>query len=222
MLKRSRRWSGNREKRWILEGNYRGITSFWKYRNKSALYFWRTYKEMVGKTEGTRTRTCSPLASTPILYSITAGILAAFITLLLTIAASRYYGQYSYHRLEFIVADLLFASVLVASIASIIATRFAIRSYRRGWIFSVRLRRPARREWSPSRESLRNVVLFSATAFVVTSILVFISVIGGYSSQLTYGTKEVLVTVIAFLASCIASYVSIHAVRNGEITRTTA
>jgi len=220
MVMRARRWSGNPRKRWLVERDYKGFRSFWKFRNKSAFYFWRTYKEMVGKTEATKIRKYSPLVSTPVLYSIGAGILAAFITLLLTAAASRYYGQYPYHRLEFIVVDLLFASLLVASITAIVATWFAIRSYRRGWIFSVRPRRPARRKWSLSKESLRNGVLFSAAAFVVTSILVFIYVIGGFSSQLTYGMKEALVTVIAFLASCIASYVSIHAVRNGGITRT--
>ncbi len=222
MVNRARRWSGNREKRWILEGNYRGIRSFWKYRNKSAFYFWKTYKEMVGKTEATRIRKYSPLVSTPVLYSIAAGIVAALVTLLVTISANQYYGQYSSYPLQFIIADLLYSSVLVASITAIVATWFAIRSYRRGWIFSVRSRRPARRERSLLKESLRNAVLFSAVASLVTSILIIISVIGGFSSQLTYGMKEVLVTGIAFLTSCTASYVSIHAVRNGEITRKTS
>lgn len=222
MVMRARRWSRNPRKRWLVERDYKGFRSFWKFRNKSALYFWRTYKEMVGKTEGAKIRKYSPLVSTPVLYSISAGILAAFITLLLTIAASRYYGRYTFHQLEFIIVDLLFASVLVAFTTGIVATWFAIRSYRRGWIFSVRQRRPAKRKWSLLQTSLLNGVRFSAVAFLVTSILIFVSEIGGFYSQLTYGMKEVLVTAIAFLTACIASYVSIRAVRNGEITRTTS
>jgi len=220
MLKRTGRWSGNREKRWILEGNYRGISSFWKYRTKSALYFWRTYKEMVGITEGTKIRKYSPLVSTPVLYSITSGILAALVTLLLTIAVSRFYGRYAFHELEFKIVDLLFASVLVAFITAVVATWLAVRSYRRGWIFSVRQRRPVKRKWSLLHTSLLNGVRLTAVAFLVTSLLILVSEVGGFYSQLTYGLKEVLVTAIAFLAACIASYVSIHAVRNGEITRT--
>ena len=222
MVMRARRWSRNPRKRWLVERDYKGFRSFWKFRNKSALYFLRTYKEMVGKTEGAKIRKYSPLVSTPVLYSISAGILAAFITLLLTIAASRYYGRYTFHQLEFIIVDLLFASVLVAFTTGIVATWFAIRSYRRGWIFSVRQRRPAKRKWSLLQTSLLNGVRFSAVAFLVTSILIFVSEIGGFYSQLTYGMKEVLVTAIAFLTACIASYVSIRAVRNGEITRTTS
>ena len=222
MVMRARRWSRNPRKRWLVERDYKGFRSFWKFRNKSALYFWRTYKEMVGKTEATKIRKYSPLFSTPVLYSISSGIATALIAFLLTVLAGRYYGTYTSYPLAFVITDLLFASIFVASITAIVATWFAIRSYRRGWIFSVRPRRPARRKWSLSKESLWNGVLFSAAAFVVTSILVFISVIGGFSSQLTYGMKEALVTVIAFLASCIASYVSIHAVRNGRITRTTS
>ena len=220
MVNRARKWSGNREKRWLLEGNNRGIRSFWKFRNKSAFYFLRTYKEMVGKTEGTRIRKHSPVISTPILYSLTTGIVAALITLLLTLSARQYYGQYSSLPLLLIIADLLFSSVLVAFITAVVATWLAIGSYRRGWIFSVRMRRPAGKRWSLLEKSLLNGVLCSAAALVAAWILILTVVISGLSSQLTYGMKEVLVTVIAFLATYMASYVSIHAVRNGQIIRT--
>ncbi|MBU4219921.1 MAG: B12-binding domain-containing radical SAM protein [Actinobacteria bacterium] len=219
MVMRVRRWSKNKEKKWLVERNSKGFRSFWKFRNKCALYFWRTYKEMVGKTEETKIRKYSPLVSTPKLYSITAGIIAALITLLLTIFVNQYYGQYSSHPLGFIISDLLFSSVLVAFATTTIASWFAIRSYRRGWIFCVRPRRPVRKNWSLFEKSLRNGILFSAAALILTTILILIVTIRGISSQLTYGLKEILVTVIALLTTCIASYISIHAVRNGEIIK---
>lgn len=218
MVRRANRWSRNREKVWILERNMTGIRSFLRFRDKSARYFWRTYKETVGKTEGTRIRKHSPLVSTPKLYSIGAGIAAALITLLFTVLAKRYYSNYSSRPLSFLVADLLFASAFVAFTTAILATWFAARSYRQGWIFCIRRRKPVRKRRSLSDLSLQNGLIFAAAALVMAAILLGVAV-GGLSAQLTYGIKELLVTVIAFLTACVVSFYSIHAVRNGEILR---
>jgi radical SAM superfamily enzyme YgiQ (UPF0313 family) len=223
MAWRVRRWSRSNEKAWLIawlvKRNYKGFRSFLEFRNKSAFYFWRTYKEVVGKTEGTKIRRYSPLVSTPSLYSLGVGIAAAAITLLVTIFAVHYYGEYSSHPLAYVISDLLFSTVFVASTTAVIATWLAIRSYRRGWIFSVRRRKPARKHWSLFATSLLNGVLVSATAFILGSVLIASIVIGGLSSQLTYGLKEVIVTVTAFLTAFVVSYDSVHAVRNGEIAR---
>jgi anaerobic magnesium-protoporphyrin IX monomethyl ester cyclase len=219
MLRRTRRWSRNKEKRWIIDGNLTGISAFWKFRNRSALYFWRTYKEVVGKTEETRIRRYSPLVSTPKLYSLGVGIGAALITLWLTIYVGRYYGSYSSRPLSFVVTDLLVSSIVVASTTAIVATLLAVRSYRRGWIFSVRKRRPARKKWSLLDRSLLNAVVYSAAALTLTSMLILIAKLGGLSLQLDYLTKEVLVTAIAFLTTGIVSYFSIQVVRNGGLRR---
>ncbi|MBU4240008.1 MAG: B12-binding domain-containing radical SAM protein [Actinobacteria bacterium] len=217
MAKRLTRWSRDKEKKWIVERNLTGIRSFLKFRNKSAFYFWRTYKETVGKTEGTKIRKYSPMVSTPKLYSIAAGAVAALITVLLTIAVGRYYGHYSSRPLAFLVADLLFSSMLVAFTTAAVATWFAVKSYRRGWIFSVRRRRPARNRRSLSERSLRNGALCSAAALVLASVLIVVVLLSGPSSRLNYAVKEVLVTVIACFAALVASYGSIGSARNGEI-----
>jgi len=219
MLRRARRWSGSKDKDWILRGNISGIGSFLKFRNRSAFYFWRAYKETVGKTQETRIRRYSPMVSTPVLYSIAAGAVAAAITFWLTYLVSGRYGAYSSRPLAFVVGDLLFSSLLVAFVCAMVAAWLAVRSYRRGWIFSVRRRKHARRERSLSGWSLLSGAVYAAAALVLTMALVSAAVIGGLSSHLTYGAKEVLVTCIAFLAAGAASYVSIRAVRNGEIAR---
>ncbi|MBU1671313.1 MAG: B12-binding domain-containing radical SAM protein [Actinobacteria bacterium] len=217
MIKRANRWSGNPGKRWILERRLTGIRSFMRFRDRSAFYFWRTYRETVGKTEGTRIRRFSPLFSTPWLYSLGAGIVAALVTVLLTIALGSYYADYSSRPLAFIVADLLFAGALVAFTTAALATWFAVRSYRHGWIFSLRRRKPAGNRRSLSELSLRNGGLYAAAALVAVAVLIAVVLLVGPSGGPDYTLKEVMVTVIAFLAAMAASYTSIASVRRGEI-----
>jgi len=217
MAKRSIRWSRNKEKKWILENNNTGIRSFLKFRNKSAFYFWRTYKEMVGKTEETHIRRYSPLVSTPKLYSIGAGVMAAMIAVLLTIAVGSYYGNYSSRPLAFVVADLLFSSMFVAFTVAAAGTWLAVRSYRRGWIFSVRRRRSARTRHTLGEWSLRNGALYAGAALVLTLVLIVVVLLIGPSSRLDYTLKEILVGVIACAAALIVSHASISNVRNGAI-----
>ncbi len=218
MLGRARRWSRNRAKRWILEGNVTGIRSFWKYRSASARYFWRTYRQTVGKTEHTKIRRFSPLVSTPRLYSIAAGIGAALIVLALTVFEERFYGGYS-RSVAFIIADQLFASVFVAFTVAAVATWLAVRSYRSGWIFSVRPRKPARGKKTVGEAAFLNGLVSTALALFVMAIVILVMVLAGHSSSLNYGAKEIAVTAIAFLVSCVVSFRSVHAVRNGGISR---
>jgi len=219
MAKGGGRWSLNREKRWILTENVTGIRSFMKFRRKSAFYFWRTYKEMVGKTEDTKIRRYSPLVSTPKVYSLGAGIAAALITFWLTVLIGRYYGQYSSRPLAFIIADFLFSAALVAFTIALVATWLAIRSYRRGWIFSVRQRKPAGRTRSIGEESLMNSGLFTAIALALAVLLIAAVLLAASSAQLDYRLKEILVTAIAFLTALFVSHHSIQLVRNGGISR---
>lgn len=216
MLKRSIRWFRNRDKRWVFKDNYSGFSSFWKYRNRSASYFLRTYKKVVRETEGAAGRVRTPLVSTPGLYSISSGFFAALITLSLTILAGPVYGDYSSLPLLFIISDLLFAALLVASVTAAAAAWLGILYYRKGWIFSVRRRRPVKRKRSRAGRVLRNTITFSAAAFTAAAITVFIFTISGLSHMLDYGFKEIAVTLIAFLAASISAYVSIQAARNGE------
>jgi radical SAM superfamily enzyme YgiQ (UPF0313 family) len=213
------RWSRNREKRWILQDNIAGIRSFMRFRRKSAFYFWRTYKETVGKTEGTRIRRHSPLVSTPKVYSLGAGVAAALITLWLTVLVGRYYGQYSSRPLAFIVADILFGAALVGFTVGLVGAWLAIRSYRRGWIFSVRKRRPEERSRSIGEVSLSSGVLFTAAAVALAALTIVAVVLAASSARLGYGLKEILVTAIAFLTAMFVSHHSIQLVRNGGIAR---
>jgi hypothetical protein len=216
MVRRANRWSRNREKVWILERNMTGIRSFLRFRDKSARYFWRTYRETVGKTEKTRIRKHSPLVSTPVLYSIGAGVVSAAVTLLLTVLAGRYYGEYSSLPRGFIMSDFLFSGAFVAFVTAMVATWYAVRSYRRGWIFSVRARRPARNRYPLFEKSLRNAILLTAVSLGLTSALLVVTV-SGLFGRLDYLAKEVLVAGIACLTAGTVSFTSIRAVRNGEI-----
>lgn len=217
MAKGGRRWALNKEKRWILTDNVTGIRSFMKFRRKSAFCFWRTYKETVGKTEGTKIRRYSPLVSTPKVYSLGAGVGAALITFWVTVLIGRYYGQYSSRPLAFIVADFLFGAALVAFVIAMVATWLAIKSYRRGWIFSVRRRKPSRRTRSIGEESISNAGLFTAAALGLAVLLIVAVVLAASSGRLDYHLKEIMVTVIAFLTALPVSHHSVQMVRNGGI-----
>jgi anaerobic magnesium-protoporphyrin IX monomethyl ester cyclase len=217
MRGRAARWSKKPQKKWLIDDNLKGIRSFWKFRDRSARYFWRAYREMVGKTQGTRIRRYSPLFSTPKLYSVGAGIVAAALTFLITVYAERYYGRYSARGLGFVVADLLFAAVLVAFVTAVVCTLLAIRSYRKGWIFSVRRRKPAKARWSPARKAIANAALYSVAALVLAVILIVVVSAGWSASRITYGVKEVLVTTVAFMTALLVSHGSVSAVRNGSV-----
>lgn len=222
MLKRVRRYNKSADKKWIVKGNLKGVTSFSKFRNKSAFYFWRTYREMVGETEGTRIRRFSPLVSTPHLYALAAAIVAALITLAVTILAGTFYGDYRALPRAFVFTDLLVASAFVAFFTGVVSSLLAVRSYRHGWIFSVRARRPVRSQRSPLEYALLSGAIGACASFILAVIMLVGIALGGASAQVTYATKEYLVTVIAFLAAGAVSYDSIHAVRNGAIARARA
>lgn len=190
-----------------------------RFRRKSAFYFWRTYKETVGKTEGTKIRRHSPLVSTPKVYSLGAGLAAALITLWVTVLVGRYYGQYSSRPLAFIIADILFGAALVAFTIGLVEAWLAIRSYRRGWIFSVRKRKPEGRRRSIGEASLSSGALSTAAAVALAALTLVAVALVASSAQLGYGLKEILVTAIAFLTAVLVSHHSIQLVRNGGIAR---
>ena len=217
MLSRAARWYRNPAKRWILDKNFTGIRSFWWFRTRSALYFLRTYRELVAETEGITIHKHSPLISTPAVYSLSSGVVAALITLLLTMYLVRFYGEYSSYPKGFIVADLLFAAMFVAFVTAAVATPLAVKSYRNAWIFSLRRRRPALKQRTLAGKSLLNGLAFSAASFCAAVIVTAAIALTAPSARLGYGAKEVLVTSIAFLAACLASYLSIHSARNGGI-----
>lgn len=219
MAGRARRWDSSPQKRWILEGNLTGIRSFLKFRSKSAWYFWRTYKETVGKTQDTKIRRFSPMVSTPKLYSLGAALGSALIVLLATIFNVRFYGTYSARPLGFIVIDITIGSIVVGFVVAAVATWLAIRSYRRGWIFSVRPRKPAGKPRSILEKSLLNGIIWAAVALIVTLLVIGALAVSGNSFELSYRLKELVVTLVAFFTSLFASYFSIQAVRNGSITR---
>jgi radical SAM superfamily enzyme YgiQ (UPF0313 family) len=219
MMRRGRRWAASRDYDWLIRGNLSGIRSFMRFRRTSAFYFWRTYKEMVGKTEATKIRRHSPLVSTPVLYSLGAGVLAGLVTLLITMYAVRFYGTYSSRPLAFMVADMLWAGVFVGFVVAAVAAWSAVRSYRRGWIFSVRRRRPAARQRSVFELSMLSGLGCAAAGLVVTAAVLVILGATGHSASIGYGLKEILVTALAFIVAAGASYAGIQRVRNGAVKR---
>jgi anaerobic magnesium-protoporphyrin IX monomethyl ester cyclase len=217
MMRRGSKWSLNRDYNWLIRKNTSGIRSFMRFRRKSAFYFWRTYKETVGKTEGTRIRRYSPLVSTPVLYSLGAGIAAALVTLLITVWAVRLYGDYASRPRGFVVVDLLWAGFFVAFVVGAVAAWLAVRSYRRGWILSLRRRKPPGRRRSLFTMAMLCGGVCAAVALVLTAVALVVLTVSGHASDMGYGLKEVLVTAVAFLAAGAASYVGIRTVRNGGL-----
>ncbi len=217
VLKRSNRWSRNEKKTWINR-DIKGIWSFGNFRNRCAFYFWGAYKETVGRTQNTRVRKYSPLVSTPVLYSIAAAVVSGLVTLLVTAYLGRYYGEYASRASAYIVADLLFAAVFVAAVNALACTPLGIRSYRKGWILSLRRRKPAKRGLSVAARTVLYAGAFSAAATLLTAGLLLVRSVWGVPAELTYTVRLVVVTVTAFLKAGLVSYLSIRAVRNGGVT----
>lgn len=215
LLGNTRRWSKNPAKKWVLTRNLVGYFGFWQFRNKSAWYFWLAYKEAVSKAYGMKMRRHSLLISTPALYALGTAVAAALIALFGTMWAVRYYGQYSSRATGFLVADMLFACLLVGFVTGLVGSWAAGRSYMRGWILSLKKRKgPNNRASSLGGSSLINGVAFASGALAAGVVAIAVVLSGWSASQLTYGFKEVLVTCAAFLSAGWASYRSIMSVRN--------
>lgn len=214
-LGKMRRWSRNPAKKWVLRSDLTGFVGFSNFRNRAAWYFWNAYREAVAKSCGREARRWSPLFSTPWLYSLGAAVFAALVTLGGTAWAIRYYGDYSSRPAWFLAADIVAGCLMVGGVVAAVGSWGAGRSYTRGWILSLRRRKPVEgRRRGLSEVSLLHGLAAGALGAAVGVVAVTAVLTGWTSAQLTYGLKEVLVTALAFLAGGWASYRSIHSVRD--------
>jgi anaerobic magnesium-protoporphyrin IX monomethyl ester cyclase len=219
-LKRIRRWSKNPAKKWLLNKNMRTFSEFGKFKRKCAFYFVRAYKEMLSKTEGTKTDK-TPLLVGPRLYSISSGVIAGLITLLTTISLDQGYCAYTSLHPLFIVTDIVIASLITSLTTAFVATWLAVKLYLRGWILSLRPRNPAKTRRTLVEKSKDNALHYGIIAFTLMAFLSFFTIITGFyqlNPSRLFWIKEIPLALIAFLISLIASFKSIDAVRNREIT----
>lgn len=219
LLGKAHRWSKNPQKRWLLDRDYKGFRAFWKFREKSAFYFWRTYRETVGRTEGVKVSRFNPLVSTPKLYSLSAGIIAAAVTLLVTVFNHRFYGDYASRAPGFRVADILSGAAFAAFVVAAVAVWLAVVSYRHGWIFSLRRRKPAGKRRSLFGKAMSYALAFGAIAFLAAAAAVTLIALTWSQARVDYAVKEVLVTAVAFVAALVPSYLAIRSARNGGVTK---
>ena len=68
-----------------------------------------------------------------------------------------------------------------------------------------------------AQASIVNGLALGASALLLVVLLIVGIAAGGLFSDLTYGMKAILITVIAGFSALVASYSSIQAVRNGGI-----
>jgi anaerobic magnesium-protoporphyrin IX monomethyl ester cyclase len=219
-LKRIRRWSKNPAKKWLLNKNMRTFREFGKFKRKCAFYFVRAYKEMLSKTEDTKTDE-TPLIIGPKLYSISAGLIAGLITLGTTIYLDQGYSAYTSLHPLYIFTDIVVASLITALTTAFVATWLAVKLYLRGGILSLRQRKPAKARRTLVEKSKYNALHYGIIAFTLMAFLSVFTIITGFYQSTPSGPlwiKEIPVALIAFLTSLIASFKSIDAVRNREIT----
>jgi anaerobic magnesium-protoporphyrin IX monomethyl ester cyclase len=218
VFKRIRRWSKNPAKRWVLENNMRTFREFGKYWRTSAFYFVRTYKEMVAETEGT-TPDATPLLVGPKSYSLSAGVIAGLITLLITISLDKASSAYLSSSAFYDVLSIGVSSLIAALITAFVATWAAVTLYRRGWILSFRRRTPARTRKTLGEKAGENALRYGITAGVLATLLSVALIATGFNQSVgMLRMKEILVALIAFLTSLLVSFTTIDEVRNREIT----
>jgi hypothetical protein len=218
-LKRIRRWSKNPAKKWLLEKNMNTFKEFSKFKRKTAYYFIETYKELLGKTECTKTDK-SPLVSGPKSYSITAGAIAGLITLFITMSLDQGYVSYtSLHPLH-ITIDIILASTITAFTTAFFATWFAVKMYLGGRIISLRPRKPTKTKKTLLDKSKDNAIHYGTIVFTIMALFSVIMIITGLYQTITGGPfwiKEIPVAIIAFFTSLFSSFKSIDEVRNKDI-----
>ncbi|MHA1291316.1 MAG: B12-binding domain-containing radical SAM protein [Promethearchaeota archaeon] len=219
MIKRARRWSKNKEKKWMGKQSLSLYRAFLKFRNKSAFYLIRTYKELIGETERTKNKISRriPILSTPKLYSFSTAINAAIITFLITIFLAQGYGNYNSLPFDIIIIDFLFSSLLVASSTAFVATWLAVWLYRRGWILSLKKRKPKEHNWTLFSKAMKNSIFCGIIAAIITGIAIFIIIIVGFP-YITYEFKEILIVIVAFITTFIISLNTVHHARSGDIS----
>ncbi len=219
-LKRIRRWSKNPAKKWLLEKNMSTFKEFGKFKRKTAYYFIDAYKEMLSKTEETKIDK-SPLVSGPKSYSISAGIIAGLITLLITMFLDQGYIAYnSLHPLH-IAFDIILASIITSVISAFFATWFSVKMYLRGSIISLRPRKPPKSSRTLLEKSKENALHYVVIVFPIMTLFSMFLITSGLYQSISGGPfwiKEIPVTVIALLVTFYVSFKSIDEFRNKEIT----
>ena len=220
ILKRIRRWSKNPAKKWLLNKNMRTFREFGKFRRKCAFYFARAYKEMLGKTEDTKTDKTLILVG-PKLYSTSSGVIAGLITLVTTIFIDQGYSAYTSLHPLYIGIDIVVSSLITAFTTAFVATWIAVKLYLRGWILSLRPRKPTKTRRTLVDKAGDNALHYGVIAFTLMTFF-SVSIITNNFHQFTpRGTlwiKEIPIALIAFITSLIVSFKSIDEVRNREIT----
>jgi anaerobic magnesium-protoporphyrin IX monomethyl ester cyclase len=218
VLKRIRRWSKNPAKRWLLENNMRTFREFGKYWRTSAFYFVRAYKEMLATTENTTPDT-TPLLAGPKAFSLSAGVIAGFITLITTILIDHGSNASMFLNPLYTLLDNAIASIITACSTALITTWLTVKLYRRGWILSFRKRKPAKTRETVGDRAGDNALRYSVIAVVLMTLYSVAMITTNYNQSVgTLGMKEIPVTLIAFLTSLLVSFTSIDAVRSKEIT----
>ena len=216
VFKRIRRWSKNPAKRWILTDNMRTFREFGRYWRQSGSYFVKAYKELVATTEGTTPDT-SPLVVGPKVYSLSAGVIAGLITLIITTLIDQGSGAYSFPL--YTVLDNAVASIITAGSTAFVATWLAVKLYRRGWILSFRKRKPTRTRDTLGDRAADKTLRYSVIACILMTLFsVAMIATSFYQSLGMLWMKEIPVTLIAFLTSLLVSFITIDEVRNKEIT----
>jgi radical SAM superfamily enzyme YgiQ (UPF0313 family) len=219
-LKRIRRWSKNPAKKWLLDKNMSTFKEFGKFKKKTAYYFIDAYKEMLSKTEGTKIDK-SPLVSGPKSYSLSAGVIAGLVTLLITMSLDQGYITYNTLHPLHIASDIILASLITSVITAFVATWFAVKMYLRGRIISLRPRKPPKTRVTLTQKSKDNALHYGVIVFTIMTLFSIITIITGFYQSVPGGPfwiKEIPVTIIAFIITFNISFKSIDEVRNREIT----
>jgi anaerobic magnesium-protoporphyrin IX monomethyl ester cyclase len=220
VLKRIRRWSKNPAKKWLLNKNMRTFREFGKFKRKCTFYFVRAYKEMLGKTEDTKTDKTLILTG-PKSYSATSAVIAGLITFIVTVLLDQGYSAYTSQLPLYIAINIILSSLITASATAFVATWLAVKLYLKGWILSLRPRKPAKTSRTLVGKAVDNALHYSIITFTLMTLF-SVSIIATNFYQFTPGgilwMKEIPAALIAFIISLIVSFKSIDEVRNKEIT----
>jgi hypothetical protein len=219
-LKRIRRWSKNPKKKWLLDKNMSTFKEFGKFKRKTAYYFIYAYKDLLSKTESTKTDK-SPLISGPKSYSITSGAIAGLITLFITISLDQGYVSYTNLHPFHIATDIILASLITSFTTAFFATWCAVKMYLRGRIISLRPRYPPKEKKTLLEKSKDNSIHYGIIVFTIMTLFSIIIIATGFYQSITGGPfwiKEIPVAIIAFLTFFYSAFNSIDAVRSKEIT----
>jgi len=220
VVKRIRRWSKNPAKRWLLNSNMRTFREFGAYWRQSGAYFIHAYKEMVGRTEQTRPDD-NPFVVGPKMYALTAGVIAAIITFGATALIDLGPTGSASSNPFFILADLGASGFITAGSTALVATWLSVKLYLRGWILSLRPRKPTMTKKTLEGKAVENGLFSGAVALLLMILAGAFLLMSAIYQELpggVLGWKEFSVALIALITSGIVSFKSIDEVRNKAIS----